>query len=194
VRPAVEVEGYERSRFEESRTGPDGLLDELKCLDLASLSEELRRGQAELEARTRSRTSERWRQLSRRRALVDALREWGDRPEWAVLTVLPVLPPEEPPPGEVPAPPGIDRFDLSALSGGVARPEAWPWRGRVAREELEARYLAILSANAALRRKQEGRPPGEERPLYEVLREGAAALRDAVEALFALFRERAPGR
>ncbi|MCK9355930.1 MAG: DNA-directed RNA polymerase subunit beta' [Dehalococcoidia bacterium] len=66
--------------------GAESILDVLKSIDIEKVHEEL------LESiRTASR--QQYDKVSKKLQLVEALRESGNRPEWMVLTVLPVLPP-----------------------------------------------------------------------------------------------------
>ncbi len=68
--------------------GAEAIYEILRHLDLDSLSEslwnEVRNG----------RSAQRRKRATRRLRVVEALRKSGNRPEWMILTVLPVLPPE----------------------------------------------------------------------------------------------------
>lgn len=78
------------SRFEgvfEAMMGAEAILQLLKDIDI----EELR---ASLIRETRSTSGQRRKKSSKRLQLVEALRRSGNKPEWMILTVLPVLPPD----------------------------------------------------------------------------------------------------
>jgi len=66
--------------------GAESILEVLRELDIEKLHEDLLEG-----IRTASR--QQYDKLSKKLQLVEALRESGNRPEWMVVTVLPVLPP-----------------------------------------------------------------------------------------------------
>ena len=68
--------------------GAPAIREILQSLDLDKLAEELR----EAESLTQSR-QQRWR-INRRLRLVDAFRKSGQRPEWMILEVIPVIPPD----------------------------------------------------------------------------------------------------
>ena len=67
--------------------GAEAILDILATLDLNGLSEELYK-------ETRSSTGQRRKKAIKRLKVVEALRRSGNKPEWMILTVLPVLPPD----------------------------------------------------------------------------------------------------
>jgi len=71
----------------EAGIGAEAILEILKKIDVERLHQEL------LEEMHNS-SGQRRRKLSKRLQLVDALRSSGNKPEWMILTVLPVLPPE----------------------------------------------------------------------------------------------------
>jgi len=66
--------------------GAESILEVLKGIEIEKLHEELLEG-----IRTASR--QQYDKISKKLQLVEALRESGNRPEWMILTVLPVLPP-----------------------------------------------------------------------------------------------------
>jgi DNA-directed RNA polymerase subunit beta' len=67
--------------------GAEAILDILAKLDLNGLSEELYK-------ETRSSTGQRRKKAIKRLKVVEALRRSGNKPEWMIMTVLPVLPPD----------------------------------------------------------------------------------------------------
>ena len=68
--------------------GAEAFYDILRRLDLDKLSEELWR-----EVRT-SKSKQKRKKATKRLKVVEAFRRSGNRPEWMVLTVLPVIPPD----------------------------------------------------------------------------------------------------
>ncbi|MEK7822160.1 MAG: DNA-directed RNA polymerase subunit beta', partial [Planctomycetota bacterium] len=68
--------------------GAEALESLLKKLDLVQLSKELRETLAQTSARQRQR------EIIRRLELVEAMRDSGNKPEWLVLRVMPVIPPD----------------------------------------------------------------------------------------------------
>jgi DNA-directed RNA polymerase subunit beta' len=70
-----------------SGMGAEALLDTLATLDIEDLREKL---QSEIN----SSSGQRRKKATKRLRVVEALRKSGNRPEWMVFTVLPVLPPE----------------------------------------------------------------------------------------------------
>ncbi|MDI6759255.1 MAG: DNA-directed RNA polymerase subunit beta' [Candidatus Brocadiaceae bacterium] len=68
--------------------GAEALEALLKKLDLVQLSKELRETLAHTSARQRQR------EIIRRLELVEAMRDSGNKPEWLVLRVIPVIPPD----------------------------------------------------------------------------------------------------
>jgi DNA-directed RNA polymerase subunit beta' len=68
--------------------GAEAFYEILQSMDLDSLSRELWR-----EVRT-SRSKQAAKRATRRLQVVEALRKSGNRPEWMILTVLPVIPPD----------------------------------------------------------------------------------------------------
>jgi DNA-directed RNA polymerase subunit beta' len=87
----LEVEAYHAlsQRFQETfvaQTGAEAVRQSLRTLDLDQLARELRH---EIEARDQTRSK-----ATRRLQVVNAFRASRQRPEWMVLSVLPVLPPD----------------------------------------------------------------------------------------------------
>jgi len=68
--------------------GAEAVYDLVKKMDLDVLAETLRR-----EIRT-SRSKQRRKKAAKRLRIVEAFRKSGNRPEWMILTVLPVIPPD----------------------------------------------------------------------------------------------------
>ena len=101
--------------------GAEAIQTLLKELDLASLSVELRE-----EMRTSGSVSRRAK-LTKRLQIVEAFIESGNRPEWMILTVLPVLPP--------------DLRPLVPLEGG-----------RFATSDLNDLYRRVINRNNRLKR------------------------------------------
>ena len=72
----------------EADMGAEAVKKMLQRMDLATVSQELRDGL------TKTRSKQKIRQLTKRLKLVEALRESGNQPEWMVLDVIPVIPPD----------------------------------------------------------------------------------------------------
>ncbi|HUS44894.1 MAG TPA: DNA-directed RNA polymerase subunit beta' [Phycisphaerae bacterium] len=68
--------------------GAEAIKKMLQRLDLAKLSQELR------EAMTKTKSRQKINNLTKRLRLAEALRESGNQPEWMVLDVIPVIPPD----------------------------------------------------------------------------------------------------
>src|ERR1700733_4515362 len=123
--------------------GADSIRDLLKVIDVHSLSEQLR-------AEMREATSEAKRKkLSKRLKVVDAFRESGNKPEWMMLDVIPVIPP--------------DLRPLVPLDGG-----------RFATSDLNDLYRRVINRNNRLKRLQELNAPeiiirNEKRMLQEAV-------------------------
>jgi DNA-directed RNA polymerase subunit beta' len=112
--------------------GGEAVLEMLKR-STSPLAEELR-------AEMRSATSEAKRKkLAKRLKVVEAFRESGNRPEWMMLTVIPVLPP--------------DLRPLVPLDGG-----------RFATSDLNDLYRRVINRNNRLKRLQELNAPGDHHP------------------------------
>ncbi len=105
----------------DARMGAEAVYELLRTLDLPK---EVRRMREEIEA-TNSETK--IKKLTKRLKLVESLQESGNRPEWMILTVLPVLPPELRP--------------LVPLDGG-----------RFATSDLNDLYRRVINRNNRLKR------------------------------------------
>jgi DNA-directed RNA polymerase subunit beta' len=123
--------------------GAEAVRDMLKALDLDSLSQEVR---AEM-AKTSSDAKRK--KLGKRLKIIDAFRESGQRPEWMVMEVIPVLPP--------------DLRPLVHLDGG-----------RFATSDLNDLYRRVINRNNRLKRLLELNAPdiiirNEKRMLQEAV-------------------------
>jgi DNA-directed RNA polymerase subunit beta' len=108
--------------------GGEAILEMLKQIDVHSLAEELRSGM-------RGTSSEAKRKkLAKRLKVVEAFKESGNRPEWMMLTVIPVLPP--------------DLRPLVPLDGG-----------RFATSDLNDLYRRVINRNNRLKRLVELNAP-----------------------------------
>jgi DNA-directed RNA polymerase subunit beta' len=108
--------------------GGEAILDMLKAVDVHSMSETLR-------AEMRTATSEAKRKkIVKRLKVTEAFRESGNRPEWMMLTVIPVLPP--------------DLRPLVPLDGG-----------RFATSDLNDLYRRVINRNNRLKRLLELNAP-----------------------------------
>ncbi len=127
----------------DARMGAEAIRDLLKKMDLEELSHELR---GRLKA-TGSKQTER--DIIRRLKVVEAFRESGNRPEWMILEVIPVIPP--------------DLRPLVPLDGG-----------RFATSDLNDLYRRVINRNNRLRRLLELKAPeiivrNEKRMLQEAV-------------------------
>ncbi|GAA5100928.1 DNA-directed RNA polymerase subunit beta' [Wohlfahrtiimonas larvae] len=127
----------------EAKMGAEAILDLLKALDL---EQEVSRLREELEE-TGSETK--FKRLSKRLKLIDSFIQSGNKPEWMILTVLPVLPP--------------DLRPLVALDGG-----------RFATSDLNDLYRRVINRNNRLKRLLELSAPdiivrNEKRMLQEAV-------------------------
>ncbi len=114
--------------FLTAKMGGDAILDMLKSTDVHKLAEELR-------ADMRGATSEaKKKKYAKRLKVVEAFRESGNRPEWMMLTVIPVLPP--------------DLRPLVPLDGG-----------RFATSDLNDLYRRVINRNNRLQRLLELNAP-----------------------------------
>jgi len=121
------IEEYGDDRFQ-AGMGGEAVLEMLKRVDVHSLSEELRLDM-------RSTTSEAKRKkFAKRLKVVEAFRGSGNRPEWMMLTVIPVLPP--------------DLRPLVPLDGG-----------RFATSDLNDLYRRVINRNNRLKRLLELNAP-----------------------------------
>ncbi|MCC7538299.1 MAG: DNA-directed RNA polymerase subunit beta', partial [Deltaproteobacteria bacterium] len=108
--------------------GGEAILQMLKDVDVHKLAEDLR-------AEMRQASSEaRRKRIAKRLKVVEAFRESGNRPEWMMLSVIPVLPP--------------DLRPLVPLDGG-----------RFATSDLNDLYRRVINRNNRLKRLQELNAP-----------------------------------
>ncbi|MBK7538796.1 MAG: DNA-directed RNA polymerase subunit beta' [Myxococcales bacterium] len=123
--------------------GAESILELLKQLDIVALAETLR-------AEMREVTSEAKRKkIAKRLKVVEAFRESGNKPDWMMLNVIPVIPP--------------DLRPLVPLDGG-----------RFATSDLNDLYRRVINRNNRLRRLQELNAPeiiirNEKRMLQEAV-------------------------
>jgi DNA-directed RNA polymerase subunit beta' len=118
---------YGDDRFE-AAMGGDAILEMLRRVDVHQLAEQLR-------AEMRKASSEAKRKKTAKRLkVVEAFRESGNRPEWMMLTVIPVLPP--------------DLRPLVPLDGG-----------RFATSDLNDLYRRVINRNNRLKRLLELNAP-----------------------------------
>jgi len=108
-------------RFFSAEMGGQALYDVSKNLDLDEMADELRREASE------SGSKQRRKKAMKRLEVVEALRKSGNRPEWMILTVLPVIPP--------------DLRPMVQLDGG-----------RFATSDLNDLYRRVINRNNRLRR------------------------------------------
>jgi DNA-directed RNA polymerase subunit beta' len=108
-------------------TGPGAVKDRLAGLDLARLSSQLRGEYHQARGAEKAR-------LAKRLQVVEAFRRGGGRPEWMVLCVLPVLPPD-------------------------LRPLILLTSGRLASSDLNVLYEKVLHRNRRLRHFQDHGAP-----------------------------------
>ena len=126
-----------------AKIGAEAIRDMLMQIELPALRDEIR----EKLARTQSETERK--KLAKRRALVEGMIAAGVRPEWMILDVIPVLPPELRP--------------LVPLDGG-----------RFATSDLNDLYRRVINRNNRLRRLKELNAPdiiirNEKRMLQEAV-------------------------
>src|SRR5689334_4028057 len=121
------IEEYGDDRFQ-AGMGGEAVLDMLKRVDVHALAEELR-----LEMRTTTSEAKR-KKYAKRLKVVEAFRGSGNRPEWMMLTVIPVLPP--------------DLRPLVPLDGG-----------RFATSDLNDLYRRVINRNNRLKRLLELNAP-----------------------------------
>jgi len=128
--------------------GAEAILDILKRLDLEALAEELR-----YTLRT-SGSKQKRRLATRRLKIVEAFRKSGNKPEWMILTVLPVIPP--------------DLRPMVQLDGG-----------RFATSDLNDLYRRVINRNNRLKRLLElGAPDVIVRNEKRMLQEAVDSLVD----------------
>lgn len=128
--------------------GAEAIRGLLKSLDLESLAVQLK--EEILEATSLQKKKK----LIKRLKIVEGFRKSGNKPEWMILEVIPVLPPELRP--------------LVPLDGG----------GRFATSDLNDLYRRVINRNNRLQRLQELRAP------EIIIRNEKRMLQEAVDALF----------
>ena len=111
-----------------SGMGGEAILEMLKRVDVHSLAEELRRDMRETTSEAKRK------KFAKRLKVVEAFRGSGNRPEWMMLTVIPVLPP--------------DLRPLVPLDGG-----------RFATSDLNDLYRRVINRNNRLKRLLELNAP-----------------------------------
>src|ERR1700732_4480497 len=132
----------------DARMGAEAVHELLKSMDLPSEIVKVREDMANTNSETKIK------RLSKRLKLIEAFMESGNKPEWMVLTVLPVLPP--------------DLRPLVPLDGG-----------RFATSDLNDLYRRVINRNNRLRRLLELNAPDLiVRNEKRVLQEAVAALLD----------------
>ncbi len=114
------LEEYGPDKFR-AGMGGDAILELLKAIDVHALAEELR-GEMKTSASEAKR-----KKYAKRLKVIEAFRESGNRPEWMMLTVIPVLPP--------------DLRPLVPLDGG-----------RFATSDLNDLYRRVINRNNRLKR------------------------------------------
>ena len=127
--------------------GAEAVKELLEAIDMEKESEELKRGLKEATGQKRAR-------IIKRLEVVEAFRESGNRPEWMIMTVIPVIPP--------------DLRPLVQLDGG-----------RFATSDLNDLYRRIINRNNRLKRLLElGAPDIIVRNEKRMLQEAVDALID----------------
>ena len=127
--------------------GAEAVKELLEAIDMEKESEELKRGLKEATGQKRAR-------IIKRLEVVEAFRESGNRPEWMIMTVIPVIPP--------------DLRPMVQLDGG-----------RFATSDLNDRYRRIINRNNRLKRLLElGAPDIIVRNEKRMLQEAVDALID----------------
>ena len=127
--------------------GAESIQELLKAIDMEKESEELKRGLKESTGQKRAR-------IIKRLEVVEAFRESGNRPEWMVMDVIPVIPP--------------DLRPMVQLDGG-----------RFATSDLNDLYRRIINRNNRLKRLMElGAPDIIVRNEKRMLQEAVDALID----------------
>jgi DNA-directed RNA polymerase subunit beta' len=123
--------------------GAEAIRDLLKGIEIHKLSEQLRQEMKEATSEAKRK------KISKRLKVVDAFRDSGNRPEWMMLEVIPVIPP--------------DLRPLVPLDGG-----------RFATSDLNDLYRRVINRNNRLKRLQELNAPeiiirNEKRMLQEAV-------------------------
>ena len=127
--------------------GAEAVKELLEAIDMEKESEELKRGLKEATGQKRAR-------IIKRLEVVEAFRESGNRPEWMIMTVIPVIPP--------------DLRPMVQLNGG-----------RFATSDLNDLYRRIINRNNRLKRLLElGAPDIIVRNEKRMLQEAVDALID----------------
>jgi DNA-directed RNA polymerase subunit beta' len=127
----------------EAGMGAEAILELLKQLDIVSLAETLRTEMREITSEAKRK------KIAKRLKVVEAFRESGNKPDWMMLTIIPVIPP--------------DLRPLVPLDGG-----------RFATSDLNDLYRRVINRNNRLRRLQELNAPeiiirNEKRMLQEAV-------------------------
>ncbi|OGW14971.1 MAG: DNA-directed RNA polymerase subunit beta' [Nitrospinae bacterium RIFCSPLOWO2_12_FULL_45_22] len=128
--------------------GAEAIRQLLASFNLDKLAEELKAG---IQGAT---SIQRKKKLIKRLKIVEAFRKSGNRPEWMILEVIPVIPPELRP--------------LVPLDGG----------GRFATSDLNDLYRRVINRNNRLQKLQELKAP------EIIIRNEKRMLQEAVDALF----------
>src|ERR1700712_1522347 len=123
--------------------GAEAILQLLKDLNIVELAETLRQEMREITSEAKRK------KIAKRLKVVEAFRESGNKPEWMMLTIIPVIPP--------------DLRPLVPLDGG-----------RFATSDLNDLYRRVINRNNRLRRLQELNAPeiiirNEKRMLQEAV-------------------------
>ncbi|MCL0094094.1 DNA-directed RNA polymerase subunit beta', partial [Dehalococcoidia bacterium] len=126
----------------EAKIGAEAILDALTHLDLEKLRQELHQEVADS-------SGQHWKKVIKRLRVVEAFLKQGTKPEWMIMTVLPVIPPELRP--------------MVQLDGG-----------RFATSDLNDLYRRVINRNNRLRRLMEMGTPeviirNEKRMLQEAV-------------------------
>src|SRR6185503_2193539 len=108
--------------------GAEAILQLLKSLDIVGLAETLRVEMREVTSDAKRK------KIAKRLKVVEAFRESGNKPDWMMLTVIPVIPP--------------DLRPLVPLDGG-----------RFATSDLNDLYRRVINRNNRLKRLQELNAP-----------------------------------
>ncbi len=141
---AIEKYGYSSFRL---GMGAEAIMELLQAIDLEKESKELKRGLKDSTGQKRAR-------IIKRLEVVEAFRESGNKPEWMILTVIPVIPP--------------DLRPMVQLDGG-----------RFATSDMNDLYRRIINRNNRLKRLLElGAPDIIVRNEKRMLQEAVDALID----------------
>src|SRR2546425_1935152 len=109
--------------------GGEAVRELLRKIDIEKLSEQLRKDMKEATSDAKRK------KLAKRLKVVESFRESGNKPEWMMLDVIPVIPP--------------DLRPLVPLDGG-----------RFATSDLNDLYRRVINRNNRLKRQQEVDAPG----------------------------------